>query len=256
MLLAIDVGNSTTEVGMLGDGAVQHHWRLSTAIHETADELALKLDGLLRFAGFALARDVRGTVVSSVVPSVTETVRQLADRYLREPLLVVEPGVRTGLALRVDNPREIGADRIVNAVAAHELYGGPAIVVDFGTATSFDVVDGQGAFVGGAIAPGIETGADALVERAARLPRVETVAPATAIGRSTVTALQSGIVFGAAGQVDAIVERIRAELGPGVTTVATGGSAHAVLDACRSIDHHDPRLTLKGLDAVWRRNLP
>lgn len=254
MLLAVDVGNSTTVVGTLQGGQLRHHWRLSTSVHETADELALKLEGLLRFVGLDLGQDVRGTIVSSVVPTVTETMRQLADRYLHEPLLVVEPGVRTGLALRVDNPREIGADRIVNAVAAYELYGGPAIVVDFGTATSFDVVDGDGSFVGGAIAPGVSTSADALVRRAARLPRVETVTPPAAIGRSTVTALQSGIVFGAAGQVDALVDRIGRELGPGVTTVATGGLAHAVLDACRSIDHHDPWLTLKGLSLIWERN--
>jgi type III pantothenate kinase len=254
VLLAIDVGNSTTVVGTLDGEEVRHHWRLSTHAHETADELAIQLAGLLRFVGMDLRRDIDGAIVSSVVPNVTETMRQLGDRYLREPLLVVEPGVRTGLALRVDNPREIGADRIVNAVAAYELYGGPAIVVDFGTATSFDVVDANGQFIGGAIAPGVTTSAEALVRRAARLPRVETVTPPSAIGRSTVTALQSGIVFGAAGQVDALVDRITRELGPGVTTIATGGSAHAVLDACTSIDHHDPWLTLKGLSIVWDRN--
>ena len=256
VLLALDIGNSSTVVGTLHGGQVRHHWRLSTQADETADELALKVDGLLRFEGLDLAHDVEGSIVASVVPHVTETVRQLADRYLREPLVVVEPGVRTGLALRVDNPHDIGADRIVNAVAVHELYGGPAIVVDFGTATSFDVVDGHGQFVGGAIAPGVSTSAEALVARAARLPRVETVTPPAAIGRSTVTALQSGIVFGAAGQVDALVERLSRELGPGVTTVATGGSALAVIDACTTIDHHDPWLTLKGLSFVWERNRP
>lgn len=256
MLLAIDVGNSTTIVGTFQGDELRNHWRLSTHGAETVDELALKLAGSLRFAGLDLRQDISGTIVSSVVPAVTETLRQVATRYLREPLVVVEPGVRTGLALRVDNPREIGADRIVNAVAAYELYGGPAIVVDFGTATSFDVVDGQGQFVGGAIAPGVETSADALVRRAARLPRVETVSPPSPIGRSTVTALQSGIVYGAAGQVDALVDRMSRELGPGVTTVATGGLANAVLDACERIDHHDPWLTLKGLSIIWERNRP
>lgn len=255
MLLAIDVGNSTTVVGTFQGDRLRDHWRLSTHAHETADELALKLAGLLRFVGLDL-HDVDGSIVSSVVPSVTETLRQVADRYLHHSLVVVEPGVRTGLALRVDNPREIGADRIVNAVAAYALYGGPVIVVDFGTATSFEVVDGSGQFIGGAIAPGVTTSADALVRRAARLPRVETVTPPSSIGRSTVTALQSGIVFGAAGQVDALVARMSRELGPGVTTVATGGLAHAVLDACESIDHHDPWLTLKGLALVWERNRP
>jgi type III pantothenate kinase len=256
VLLAIDVGNSTTVVGTFQGDELRDRWRLSTHAHETADELALKLAGLLRFVGLELDDDVDGTVVSSVVPNVTETLRQVNQRYLHQPLVVVEPGIRTGLGLRVDNPREIGADRIVNAVAAYELYGGPAIVVDFGTATSFDVVDGQGQFIGGAIAPGVDTSADALVRRAARLPRVETVTPPSPIGRSTVTALQSGIVYGAAGQVDALVARMRRELGPGVTTVATGGLAASVLDACASIDHHDPWLTLKGLAMIWERNRP
>jgi type III pantothenate kinase len=256
VLLAIDVGNSTTVVGTFQGDELRHHWRLSTKAHETADELAVELAGLLRFVGLDLGHDIDGSIVSSVVPSVTETLRQVATRYLRQPVLVVEPGVRTGLALRVDNPREIGADRIVNAVAAYELYGGPAIVVDFGTATSFDVVDGQGQFIGGAIAPGVATSADALVRRAARLPRVETVRPPSPIGRSTVTALQSGIVYGSAGQVDALVDRMSRELGPGVTTVATGGLANAVLEACATIDHHDPWLTLKGLQIIWERNRP
>jgi type III pantothenate kinase len=256
VLLAIDVGNSTTVVGTFQGDELRHHGRLSTKPHETADELAVELAGLLRFVGLDLGHDIDGSIVSSVVPSVTETLRQVATRYLRQPVVVVEPGVRTGLALRVDNPREIGADRIVNAVAAYELYGGPAIVVDFGTATSFDVVDGQGQFIGGAIAPGVATSADALIRRAARLPRVETVTPPSSIGRSTVTALQSGIVYGAAGQVDALVDRMSRELGPGVTTVATGGLANAVLEACERIDHHDPWLTLKGLSLIWERNRP
>ncbi len=256
MLLAIDVGNSSTVIGTFEGDRLLAHWRLSTAGEETADELALKLAGLLGFVERDLRRDVDGAVVSSVVPNVTATLRQVADRYLGQPLVVVEPGVRTGLAMRVDNPREIGADRIVNAVAAYELYGGPAIVVDFGTATSFDVVDGEGQFVGGAIAPGVSTSAEALVRRAARLPRVEAVTPPSPIGRSTVTALQSGIVYGAAGQVDALVTRMSRELGPGVTTVATGGLAGAVLDACETIDHHDPWLTLKGLRIIWERNRP
>jgi type III pantothenate kinase len=255
VLLAVDVGNSTTVVGVFHDRALLHRWRLSTDLFGTSDELALRLAGLLRFIGVDLA-DVDGAALASVVPTVSESFRRMTDRYLDATPVVVEPGVRTGLSLRVDNPREVGADRIVNAVAAHDLYGGPAIVVDFGTATQFDVVNGAGEFVGGAIAPGVGTSARALVERAARLPIVETVAPPSAIGRSTITALQSGIVFGAAGQVDGIVARIVDELGPGVTTVATGGLAHAVLDACTSIDHHDPSLTLQGLLRVWERNRP
>jgi type III pantothenate kinase len=254
MLLACDVGNSTTVVGLFRGEDLPFHWRIATDPDGTPDELALELAGLLRFADLNLTRDVDGLIVSSVVPTVTETYRLMATRYVDAPSIVVEPGTRTGIALRVDNPREVGADRIVNSVAAYHLYGGPAIVVDFGTATSFDAVSGAGEFVGGAIAPGVATSADALVEKAARLPEVETITPPAAIGRSTVTALQSGIVFGAAGQVDAIVRRISRELGPGVTTGATGGLATSVLEACETLDHHDPWLTLKGLRLIWERN--
>jgi type III pantothenate kinase len=185
----------------------------------------------------------------------TEVYREMADLHVDFTPVVVEPGIRTGLPLRVDNPKEIGADRIVNAVAALELYGAPSIVVDFGTATSFDAVDRDGSFVGGAIAPGIFISTEALSEKAARLPKVETVKPPAAVGRTTVSALQSGIVYGFAGQVDAIVDRLAAELGPGVTTVATGGLAPAVLEACHTLDHHDPTLTLKGLRLIWERNV-
>lgn len=255
MLLAVDIGNSITVVGVFAGGELVERWRLSTYPDATPDELALRLAGLLRFADLTFS-DVDGVAVASVVPSLTETIREVADDYLRPAPVIIEPGVRTGIALRVDHPRDVGADRIVNAVAAHDLYGGPTVVVDFGTATQFDVVNAAGEFVGGAIAPGVATSAEALVIRAASLPTVETVTPPAAIGRSTVTALQSGIVFGAAGQVDGIVARIVRELGPGVTTVATGGLAPAVLDACTSIDHHDPSLTLKGLARVWERNRP
>lgn len=254
MLLAVDIGNSNTVVGVFRDQELVQHWRLSTDAQRTPDELALLFSGLLRFADLDFSHNVHGVVLGSVVPTVTEAGREMCERYFPFPPLIVEPGIRTGIALRHDNPREIGADRIANAVAAHALYGGPAVVVDFGTATSFDAVSSDGAFVGGAIAPGVYTSTEALVERAARLPKVETVAPPSAIGRSTVTALQSGIVYGFAGQVDAIVSRISAELGPGVTTVATGGLARAVLEACGTIDHHDPWLTLKGLRLVWERN--
>jgi type III pantothenate kinase len=254
MLLAVDVGNSTTVVGLFDEQELVQHWRLATAIHRTPDELALQVSGLLSFVGFELDRSVHGVVLGSVVPTVTESFREMCTRYLPAPPLVVEPGVRTGLVLRLENPRELGADRIVNAVAAQSIYGGPAIVVDFGTATSFEVIDADGAFIGGAIAPGVTTSAEALVRRAARLPTVEIVAPPSPIGRTTVTALQAGIVYGFAGQVDGIVTRMRQELGDGVTTVATGGRAPSVLAACATIDHHDPWLTLKGLRIVWERN--
>jgi type III pantothenate kinase len=254
VLLAVDIGNSNTVVGVFRDHDLVHHWRLSTDAERTPDELALQLSGLLGLVRLDLVRDLHGVAAASVVPTMTEVFRQLCERYLSFDPVIVEPGVRTGIALRHDHPRDIGADRIVNAVAVHELYGGPAIVVDFGTATSFDAVSADGAFVGGAIAPGVTTSAEALVHRAARLPTVETVAPPSPVGRSTVTALQSGIVYGVAGQVDGIVSRIAEELGPGVTTVATGGLAPAILEACGTIDHHDPWLTLKGLRIIWDRN--
>jgi type III pantothenate kinase len=254
VLLAVDVGNSSTKLGLFRGEELVDQWRLSTDARRSSDEVALQLDGLLGFIGLELAHDIDGLAVGSVVPPVTEVYRELAARYLDDPVLVVEPGVRTGLALRHEHPQDLGADRILNAVAAQALYGGPAIVVDFGTAISFDAVDRQGAFVGGAIAPGVSTAVDALVERAARLPTVEIVPPAAALGRSTVAALQSGIVHGAAGQVDRLVTRIATELGAGVTTVATGLVAPAVLHACETIDHHDPWLTLKGLRLVWDRN--
>jgi type III pantothenate kinase len=254
VLLAIDVGNSTTVVGAFDGGDLVHHWSLATVPTRTVDEHALLLDGLLGLVDRSLGRDVHGVVVGSVVPLLTDTLRALVRDYTHHEPIVVEPGVRTGIALRHEHPQDLGADRIANAVAAHALYGGPAIVVDFGTAISFDVLDASGTFIGGAIAPGVSTAADALVERAARLPTVALVAPPSAIGRSTVAALQSGLVYGCAGQVDGLVERIAGELGAGVTTIATGGSAAVVLGACRRIDHHDPWLTLKGLRLVWERN--
>jgi type III pantothenate kinase len=256
VLLAVDVGNSNTVLGVFEGAALGPHWRVSTEPHRTPDEVALTLQGLLAFADLTLGSDLDGMVVASVVPPVTETYRSMANRYLHAPPVVVEPGTRTGIPMRVDNPREIGADRIVNAVAVAELYGAPSLVVDFGTATSFDAVDRDGAFVGGAIAPGVRVSTDALADHAARLPKVEITRPRDVVGRTTVSALQSGIVHGFAGQVDTIVRRLCAELGPGVTTVATGGAADTVLATCETIDHHDPWLTLKGLQLIWARNTP
>lgn len=253
MLLAIDVGNSTTVVGAFVDDDLLHRWRVSTVAHRTPDEMGLLVAGLLGQVGRSL-RDVHGVVIGSVVPPVTETLRDALRGSARLDTVVIEPGVRTGLPMRVDNPRELGADRIANAVAVNALYGGPAVVVDLGTAISVDAIAADGTFLGGAIAPGVATAADALTERAARLPGVEIATPAGPVGRSTVTALQSGLVFGFAGLIDGLVSRLHLELGPGVTTVATGGGAPDVLEACATIDHHDPALTLKGLRLVWARN--
>ncbi|MFT6942639.1 MAG: type III pantothenate kinase [Nitriliruptoraceae bacterium] len=254
MLLAVDVGNSTTVIGLFRGDSLVHHWRLSTQTNWTADEFALHVHGLLRFEGLELRDDLIGAVVASVVPPVTSMLESMIAKHLDVPSVLVAPGIKTGIPLRYENPREIGADRIANAVAAVELYGGPAIVVDFGTSTNFDAIDRNGEFLGGAIAPGVAISTEALVSRAAQLPEVLPIRPPHVIGRTTVQAIQSGIVYGFAGQVDAIVARIAAELGPGVTTVATGGMAQSVLDTCESIDHHDPWLTLKGLRLIWERN--
>ncbi len=255
MLLALDVGNSSTVIGLFDGDELRHDWRLSTDPRRTVDELTLQLDGLLRMVGRRLSReDLDGVVVASVVPPVTAVVEAALAAQVGVPAVVVAPGIRTGIPLRYEDPREMGADRIANAVAAVALYGGPAIVVDFGTSTTFDAVARDGAFVGGAIAPGVAVSAEALVRTASQLPEVLLRRPPAVVGRTTVQALQSGIVFGAAAQVDGLVARIADELGPGVTTIATGGVAPAVVDVCERIDHHDPHLTLRGLQLIWDRN--
>jgi type III pantothenate kinase len=196
-----------------------------------------------------------GLAACSTVPAVLHELRGVFDRYYRDiPAVIVEPGVRTGVPILYDNPREVGADRIVNAAAAHHLYGGPAVVVDFGTSTNFDVVSGKGEFLGGALAPGIEISVDALAARAARLLKVELVRPRSVIGKSTVEALQSGIIFGFAGQIDGIVRRIAAELDEPPVVLATGGLAPLVLEESETITHHEPDLTLLGLRLVFDRN--
>lgn len=255
MLLAVDVGNSHTVIGVFNSADLAQQWRISTAPKRTADELALLFGGLMQFENLSFSRNVHGVVICSVVPLVTERLREMTARYFHYPPVVVEPGTKTGIPIKIDNPREVGADRLVNALAAFEAYGGPGIVVDFGTATSFDVFSARGEFIGGAIAPGVQTSMDALSARSAKLGTVELLEPRNAIGRSTAEAMQSGAVYGFAGQVDRIVEMISAQLGvPPPVVVATGGMASAVVRQCRSIDHHDPWLTLKGLRVVWERN--
>lgn len=256
MLLAVDVGNSQTVIGVFDGSSLVHHWRISTDPERTPDELALLFGGLLRFGGLDFTHNVHGLIVSSVVPVVTEMLRVMAHKYFPFPPVVVGPGVRTGMSLAVDNPREVGADRLVTALAAYHELGGPGIVVDFGTATSFDVYSGDGRFLGGVIAPGVGTSIQALSTKGAQLPRIELAAPERAIGRSTVEAMRAGGVYGFAGAVDRIVEEVTAELTDGSepVVVATGGLAPSVFEACRSVHHHDPWLTLKGLRVVWERN--
>ena len=253
MLLAADVGNTEIVLGVFRGPELAHTWRVSTQAERTADELALLLSGFLAQKGISLESDVTGLVVASVVPDVTAAIREMT-RHFGAPPVIVGPGTKTGVPILTDNPREVGADRVVNALAAFTRFGGPAIVVDFGTATNFDVVSDKGEFVGGVIAPGMQASAASLFSRTARLTRVELVAPANVIGKSTVECMQSGLIYGTAGAVDSIVEGIRREAGP-ATVIATGGLAPVVIPHCHTIDHHEPWLTLEGLRLVFERNV-
>lgn len=254
MLLAVDVGNSQTVIGVFDGEELVEQWRLSTQAQRTPDEWAMLFGGLMRFADLSFSKNVHGVVIASVVPLVTEALRDMTRRYFLFPPVVVEPGIKTGIAIRTENPREVGSERLVNALAAYTAYGGPGVVVDFGTATNFDVYAADGAFIGGAIAPGVQTSMEALTARGAKLGAIEIAMPQHAIGRNTVENMQSGAVYGFAGQVERIVAEITKELGEGPVVVATGGLAGVVIDACRCIDHHDPWLTLTGLRLVWQRN--
>jgi type III pantothenate kinase len=248
VLLAADVGNTQTVLGLYTGPELTDHWRLATERSTTADELGVLLGGLLDLDA------VDGICLASTVPILVREWELLASKWAQAPLLAVGPGVKTGIPIRYDDPREVGPDRIVNSVAAKERYGAPVIVVDFGTSTNFDVVSPEGEYVGGVLAPGIEVSMDALFARAARLVKVDYAAPPTVIGKTTVGGLQSGLVYGFAGQVDGIVERIRDELGAEARAVATGGLADLVAPHTRTIETVDPFLTLEGLRLVWELN--
>jgi type III pantothenate kinase len=253
MLLTIDIGNTNTVLGVFEGDKLVHSWRIKTDARNTADELMLTFKGLLQEV------PITGIAGCSTVPAALHELRTMLSRYWPVlPTVLVEPGIKTGVALLFDNPKEVGADRIVNTLAAHHLVAGPAIVVDFGTSTNFDVVSGKGEFLGGALAPGIEISLDALAARAAQLRKVELVKPRSAIGKNTVEALQSGILYGFAGQVDGLVRRIAAELVPpdpgSVEVIATGGLASLVVEHCETVDRHEPDLTLLGLRLIFERN--
>ena len=254
MHLAVDVGNTQTVLGLFEGDHLDGHWRVSTDPHLTADELGVKIAGLLSLQGLTWS-DVEDMIVSSVVPALSDAYEALAAGVLGAPPKVVGPGLKTGMPVRYDNPHEVGADRIVNAVAAYEAFGGPVIVVDFGTATTLDVVDADGAYRGGAIAPGVETSAEALFAKAARLSKVDLDPPERVIGRNTRESVQSGLLVGEAVMVDGLVSRIRAELGARATVVATGGLAERMAQLCETVEHVDPDLTLKGLMIVYARNV-
>jgi type III pantothenate kinase len=255
MLLAVDVGNTQTHFGTFSvGGELLEHWRFATVRQSTSDQIGAALRNLLELRGVAIA-EIEASIVSSTVPVLGPEWCEMARRYLGHEMLVVEPGVRTGMPIRYDNPREIGPDRLVNAVAAHARLGGPCIVVDFGTAITYDPVSAAGEYLGGIISPGVEISLEALTERAAALPKVDiTVPPRALIGKTTIDAIRSGILYGTAGQVDAIVGRLREELGAAAKTIATGGLAAAIVPYASSIEAVDDLLTLTGLRLVYERN--
>ena len=249
MLLTIDIGNTNTVLGVFEGEQVRQTWRIKTDARSTADELVLAFRGLLQ------GLEVTGVALCSTVPAALREMRSMLARYYADlPTVIVEPGVRTGVPLLFDNPREVGADRVVNTLAAHHLHGGPVVIVDFGTSTNLDVVSAKGEFLGGALAPGIEISVEALAARAAQLRKVELVPPRSVIGKNTVEALQSGILYGFAGQVDGLVRRVVAELGGRATVVATGGLSSLVVPYCETVDLHEPDLTLIGLRLVFEKN--
>jgi type III pantothenate kinase len=252
VLLAVDVGNTQTHLGAFEGQRLVEHWRFQTRAGATGDELAERIGGLLALREMALA-DLDAVCVSSVVPPLGAQYEQLTERYLDAECLLIAPGVRTGMPIRIDNPLEVGADRLVNAVAAYELVRGACVVVDFGTGINFDAVSAAGEYLGGAIAPGLEISLTALVERAARIPRIDLAEPEAAIGRSSRAAIQSGVVFGFAGLIDGVVRRIEEELG-GARFLATGGLAAAIVPFTETIDEVDDLLTLKGLRLIHDRN--
>jgi type III pantothenate kinase len=268
MLLAIDVGNTQTVIGLydlspdddhnvqrrLADTHLLDHWRISTDAERTADEHALLVQEFLGFHGFSFDDDIAGLCLCSSVPRATGAIRRMCERYFGFAAIVIEPGIRTGMPILYDNPKEVGADRIADAVAAFDLHGGPTVVIDFGTATTFEAVSARGEYLGGAIFPGIDISLDALFRRAAALSRVELVEPRHVIGRSTVESTQSGVIYGYTSLVDGMVGRMQAELGQDAHVVSTGGLSPLITPLSGTIDKHEPFLTLHGLRLIYEKN--
>jgi type III pantothenate kinase len=253
MLLAIDIGNTNIVLGLFRGKELVHHWRVGTRRDGTADEYGILLKNLFEVAGTSPSA-VAGVIIASVVPPLQPVFEEMAQNYFKVPALVVGPGIKSGMPILYDNPREVGADRIVNAVAAYETYGGPAIVVDFGTATTFDAISARGEYLGGVIAPGIGISAEALFERAAKLPRVDIVRPKAVIGKNTVGSMQAGLFYGYLGLVDGIVHRMIKEMEREPAVVGTGGFAHLILAESETVQQIDPLLSLKGLQILYERN--
>ncbi len=254
MLLTIDIGNTNITFGVYDKKqTLQHYWRIKTDHDRLADEYGLIMLGLMRHEGWTF-KQVRGVVMASVVPPLTQVFVRMIERFIKQSPLVVEVGVKTGVQIRYDSPRDVGADRIADAAAVYKLYGGPACVVDFGTATTFDGISAKGEYLGGAIAPGIGIAADALFSRTAKLPRVDLVRPPQAIGTNTVQAIQSGLIFGYVALVEGMVARFKAELGPDTRVIGTGGLARVIVKETDVIEVVNPWLTLEGLRLIWEMN--
>lgn len=253
MLLTVDVGNTNVVLGVFQGKKILGHWRLSTNHYQTPDEFAMVIKDLFEHQKIKL-QDIKMIIISCVVPPVVEILERMSEKYFGIKPLIVGPGIKTGIRILYENPKEVGADRIANAIAVYEKYGGPAIVVDFGTATTFDAVSEEGDYLGGVIAPGIGISTEALFQKAARLYRVEIEKPKSVIGKNTATSMQSGIFYGFIGQVEEIVQRMKKELGEPVMVVATGGLAELIGKECRSVERIDPLLTLEGLRIIYERN--
>lgn len=253
MLLVVDIGNTQTHLGAFKNNSLLEHWRLATERDSTADELASAYTNLLALRSLSFG-DIDDVILSSTVPKVVPEYVEMTERYLGEQCLVVGPGLKTGMPIRVENPRELGADRLVNAIAAYDRLGGPCVVVDFGTAITFDAISASGEYLGGIIAPGVEISLAALTERAAKLPQVELTEPERLIGRTTLEAIQSGVIYGFASQIDGIVERMRDELGDEMQVIATGGLSSHIVPFCDSVELIDDMLTLTGLRLIYERN--
>lgn len=253
MILVVDVGNTNIVIGIYREKELLHHWRISTNRSATVDEYGMLFHNLFQHSGISFGQ-IEGVIISSVVPPLMFVLENLCHQYIKRTPYIVGPGIKTGLNIRVDNPKEVGADRIVNAVAAIEMYSPPCIIVDFGTATTYDYIDASGQLLGCAIAPGIGISTEALYQKAAKLPRIELVKPKSVVGRNTVSAMQAGIIFGYVAQVDGIVQRMKQEFQVNPTVIATGGLADLISSESVTIQIVNPLLTLQGLQMIYEKN--